>query len=371
MRDYEEGDENGIVELLAHNWKHLKGVERLRYWDWEYRGAPTQAIVKVAVHEGRIVGHYSFLPLIMECGHLTVPGGKAEGGIVHPDYRGVDGLRLLPEGERRTIYDILITETFKTAQKRGLRLLWGFPNKLALKGQVKAGYAHMVTPISSFVLPLDIRKTTRILISHVSRTIGLKGIATFSPERMIGMLTAAKPAGISEEEMGRITIVEGINEIDRLWRAFAGENDFITIQKNPGYLKWRMRDNPILPHKILTAMRQGNPTAYVAFTVVRGRETIEGKIADMMALRGHEHDLRLLLRHAIHSIREERAHLITTWMTRNRHSTIYEKVLSDTGFIDLPVQSLDVLVRGYDLPEDFITKPGNWLITMAFTEGVS
>lgn len=97
LRDYEKGDEESIIELMSPYWRHLACDAAKDRWYWEYAQCPVgHALIKVAEHRGRIIGHYALIPLEMKCGDIILKGARAEGSLVHSDYRGYRASSLFP-----------------------------------------------------------------------------------------------------------------------------------------------------------------------------------------------------------------------------------------------------------------------------------
>src|SRR5439155_11704575 len=113
---------------------------------------PHGALNIVAEHEGRIVGHYALLPLEMKFGEKAILGAKAEGLLVHKDYRGAAGKHFL-EPLRMSVLHGMVTAAFERAEEIGVRLIWGFPNRLALRGQLKSGYRVIAVSGMDLVSP--------------------------------------------------------------------------------------------------------------------------------------------------------------------------------------------------------------------------
>lgn len=371
VRAYEKGDELGIIELMGENWKHLSGENALRNWEWEYRQCCEDSVITVAEHDGKIMGHYSVLPMRMKCGGGNVLGAKAEGSAIHPSYRGKAGAAFLPEKERRNLFSVLINETFDRAHESGVDLMWGFPNKDALKGQVKAGYDHMVSLMSSLILPISIVKTTSALIRRLPGISALRGSPTIwsTPSDKLSRITV--PDRPSEPEVRIVEIRDDLSGLKGLWERFSDENDCVTIERSPDHMRWRTTGNVVLPHRLFAVEKSGEMVGLAAFTVVDNDKTIEGRITDLLGLKDHERELSLLMEGVVRSMKNEKIHILTTRISRNDTSRLNEKVFSESGFLELPRASMDVLVKSYGIPAEYVLKPENWYITNLFSEGVS
>ena len=361
VRGYEEGDEVGIVELMKPYWPHFANGNPLPNWEWEYRKCPYESIVTVAEDMRRIVGHYSVIPMAMKFKDMHLLGGKAEGSAIHPDYRKKGGDESGEGGKE--LFIRLIHETFDSSREKGVRLIWGFPNQKALGGQIRAGYSHLRVPISRFAFPLNLRRVPRTLLSSFRGTPSLR--------RTLRTLSESVPKLLSPDDQPKETDAMGttddVHSIEDLWKSVSEDCDCITLQRAHDYLQWRIIGNRVIPHRMLAFRRDAKVTAYVS---VARRNSSEGVIVDMFALRDGVEDLRILVNHALVTLKSA-CDYVTTWMTRNKLTERYEQVLKSVGFLELPESELDMLVRSFGLPESYSTDPKNWFINPIFTEGIS
>jgi hypothetical protein len=371
FRAYRKGDEIEIVQMLRPYWKHLSGEEGLRNWMWEYEQAPRGTIIKVAEHESGLIGHYALIPLSMKCGEDAILGAKAEGSIVLPGYRGVAGTRFLPEGEKRSIFNLLISEAFETARETGINLIWGFPNKVALGGQVRAGYSHTAMPFSSSILPLNLRNATRAFLSHLRKDFNIKAVADVLFSSLSRTSAFRESTAHSDPGLRVVEIAKESEGVEQLWRSYSKENNCITIERTTPYLRWRMIGNPVVPHTVLATERDNELTGYVATTATEKGKVTEGIIVDMLGLKANQKDLDILLQWAVDSLREKGADFVTAWLVRNRSSTMYREALRGLGFVEFSEPSTDIIIRPFHISKEFSTAPSNWFITKTFTEGVS
>ncbi len=323
----------------------------------------------MAEYDDRIVGHYAVLPMRMKYGRTNVWGGKAEGGIVDSAFRGAEGLRYLPPGETRTVYNILITRTLERARDDGIQLIWGFPNRVAVRGQVKAGYAVLSVPVSRFVLPVRVGPSLKQLardargMKHPLE--GLESLADWT----VRLLVRPEPITAPDAAIQIVDLAQGEGIDAEFWEGYDSETDGITISRNPEYIRWRFSTNPCLLHRVLALRRGGETAAYLAYAVRDQGRGREGRVVDMIARQKGVSDLRILLGQAVQSMQRQGVSFITGWFARNRNMTVYRDALRRQDFLQSSSPSIDVLVKTYDLPEALALDPGSWDLDMAFTEG--
>lgn len=365
IRDIEDGDEPALVRLLSPYWQHLRDEAAFTRWSWEYHEGPHRAVNIVAEHEGRIVGHYALLPLDMKCERERILGAKAEGLVVHSDYRGAAGQRLL-EGPGTSVLHAMVTAAFDRAATMGIRLIWGFPNQPALRGQVKAGYGLIAVRMSHFVVPINLARTARLFLAAKSRPSDLRAAAAAFPRSFDAQREREAPGGPQVE-----SLTDGAAELSRLWSDFDRENDCVTIERSPAYVRWRFSANPVVEHTVLASRKGDRLTAYVATAAIRRRRTVEGRIVDMLGLDANGDDLRHLLIKAVGMLRQQDADFVVAQVTDVGAGVLCRRALSDAGFLPLRRTSIEVLVKTFDLDPGVVTVADRWFITPAFTEGVS
>lgn len=115
IREYQPGDAKKIVSLLSNNTKYLRDEE---YWLWSNRIWPEEdSIVVVAEEEGSVLAHYAILPLTVHIGGRKIEAGLGIHALVDPFARS-----------KVPIFQIT-KRCYKIAKDRGIRLLYGFPNR--------------------------------------------------------------------------------------------------------------------------------------------------------------------------------------------------------------------------------------------------
>lgn len=115
IRAYKPGDAIGICDLLSRYTKYKRDEA---FWLWINRVWPdAPSIVAVAEEENEIVGHYAILPQELSINQKRVMGGLGVHAFVAPPFRNKVPIFAISK------------HCYKLAQKAGLKLVWGFPNK--------------------------------------------------------------------------------------------------------------------------------------------------------------------------------------------------------------------------------------------------
>lgn len=148
VREATPADDEGVNRLFHIVFGFERSAEHFRWKVYENPDGPMVALVAVAGAE--IVGYYGFWPTAMRLGGKRVLGGQALDIMLHPDHRG------LPLALR------LCGECIDLAGRRGMQLLYGLPNVLALKLQVSKLNSDHVGDVPLWVRILDTRESLGI-----------------------------------------------------------------------------------------------------------------------------------------------------------------------------------------------------------------
>ncbi len=382
FRKYKEGDESGIIELMKPYWKHFDSEKAYDFWEWEYKNNPNgQALMLLAEHDGKIVGHYAILPIRMSYDHITINGGKAEGSVVHPEYRGNIAPRFYKKEKDVRIFEKLIHNLFETAEKRQVDLIWGFPNTIALKPQIRTGYHYIPMPITIMILPIDINKAFDKLFSAIKfKTLFILGSKLYYKVMTTSIIHKnlrtdkfwEKFRAENKVLIRELSVSDLDEKIDKFWEKFSIENKCITVERNQKYLGWRFIQDPVIPHKVFVCERNEDITATVVINMLH-QGNVTANIVDIVGLENYETDLHFLLLHVIQILRDEGVTVVETWFGENEQSRKYVRILKKCKFLSIPIKKrlhLIVKILNQNLKKDVIYNMDNWYITMAFTEGV-
>jgi GNAT superfamily N-acetyltransferase len=134
----------GDFGLIRDLYRAVRGANRPEAYDrWRYLASPYgSAPGTLAVAGDRAVGFYVLWPAPLAVGASEIAGAQSMDTMTHPDFRG------------QGIFVALAQACFEIARGRGMRLLYGFPNRESFPGFVRrldwthAGdVPHWVRPI--------------------------------------------------------------------------------------------------------------------------------------------------------------------------------------------------------------------------------
>jgi len=106
-----------------------------------FRNPVGQPVIMVAESAGRIIAHRAFWPIDLHIGDDAVRGAQSIDLMVEAAYRG------------RGVFRELAPASFAVAEQRGLELLYGFPNRDAMRASARLGWNH-IGNVPRFVRPL-------------------------------------------------------------------------------------------------------------------------------------------------------------------------------------------------------------------------
>ncbi|TDM04862.1 MAG: hypothetical protein C4K60_20675 [Ideonella sp. MAG2] len=169
IREATPGDDEGVNRLFQTVFGFERSAEHFR---WKvYDNPDGQMVALVALAADQVVGYYGFWPTGLRLGGKHLLGGQGLDIMLHPDHRG------LPLALR------LCGGCIDLAGQRGMQLLYGLPNALALKLQVSKLNSDHVGDVPLWVRILDHRESLGVP--------GLRGCAV----RALGLLPLRLPHG--------------------------------------------------------------------------------------------------------------------------------------------------------------------------------
>jgi len=378
VRRYKEGDEKTIIELMKPYWKHFNSDKARDFWEWEYMNCPrSQAVILLAEHNGEIIGHYATLPMEMTFEEIIITGGKAEGAVVDPNYRGNIAQKFGFKEKDVRIWGKLTENIFETAKKEHIDMIWGFPSEATVKAHARVGYHFLVFPLTILTLPIDVKKVIHARFAPQIRNKHLLNFLVFVSKiyykfRTMNLFHRTPKVKKNQEiTVRQITGRDLDDRINQFWKRYFAENKCITIKRDQRYISWRFIENPVIPHQVFVCERDNEITGYVVIDIRNGHKT--GNIVDILGLEGHDDDLFLLIEHIIRFLKTKGVISVNVWFAKNRRSEKYIKILKTHGFTALPTKKhkrLVVKILNQNLNKEFVYDLENWYITMAFTEGI-
>jgi GNAT superfamily N-acetyltransferase len=242
IRDYREGDEEGILALRQQVFGDVDQVRRLPgTWRWQFcRNPAGKPIFALAEDRGRIVGQYVVIPTRFSVHGEALTLALSCDTMIHPDYR------------RQGLFIALAQEVYRRMEQEGrMAAVWGFPNQASLTG---------------FTRGLD----WRLLAVYPLRIIPLRPLTLIRTH--LGIKKAPGPGPLKKKGAVRTIpelTVEPVTRFDRayddLWQRRRNLAPIIQI-RDAAYLNWRYTAVPDFGYRPL-AVRSGG--RLLGFMVIR------------------------------------------------------------------------------------------------------
>jgi hypothetical protein len=202
IREYQQGDEYGIVQLF----KSIFGREMtIDEWNWKYIGQGNEKVCSaVMVNEhNHVVGHYGGIPFRMIHYGREMTGIATCDVMIMSQYRGI--------GRLKKLHDFFVDSHVRN----GVTMFYGFPTeKTLLLPLEKKGLYERVEPVLEATKNLDAHKDR---INLLYRLVHL----SFDDQR-----------------------------IDDIWVSVR-ENFELAVIRDRDYFDWRYKRNPLFSYEIL------------------------------------------------------------------------------------------------------------------------
>jgi GNAT superfamily N-acetyltransferase len=343
-------------------------------WDepflkWKYLQNPVNPFYGVVAEaDGKVLGCYGNIPVLIKAGAEVVTGAQA-----------VD-LAVAPEARRHGLFVKMAQQTYQQMDKDGVWLDYAFPNP--------ASQAGFVTRLNWTPVGLAPRYIKIIDPKAITVSKGLSGLAAQALARGLAKL----PVHASWHSKRPPAEAPGIEvhpadsfdpRADRLWEQAAA--DFpLTVRRDAAYLNWRYVDNPQKQYQILLAERgsgNANPPDLAGYCVLSFKDRTSqsaAALAELLLAPGETSAGLALLAQATAQAQEAGCAQIWCWMLPQH--TFYTCLLRLSGFHHLSSRNRTIarLFPGFlSSTTPFIirlnpgfqssidpTRLGNWYVTM-------
>lgn len=319
LRRYQPGDEIGITELLSATfgkWHDLK------YWNWWYKRNPAGTpIIWVAEFDGKIIGHYGIIPLVMKVGSSYVTGSFASDGATHPDYRGMG------------VMSSILNRLFLDAAESKISFTCGFASS---RLWFYRRYER-IGRISRMILMARVLNW-EATIASISRNSMLSHV----PGKVLDKI-------LTPTHHNRNLTIERVvlfdERIDYFWNKIS-QTFGIIVKRDRNYLNWRYVNHPQIPYVIYQAVRNGRVMGYCVLSEQERNNLKLGVIADMVGFGGHSEALECLMGRALHHFEEIGVDAAACLMSGGHP---YLAMFARAGFIPYP-RWHEILYASVNLP---------------------
>jgi len=347
MRDYHEGDEEGIFELLKAVYperEHDYG-RWLRWWRWMYKDNPAgPGRIGIAEHNNKIVGHYAIVPLRLSIMGKTVLASQALDGLTHPDYR------------RTKIFETLVRKVHADGARDGIRIVYGFPNQFSRAGLVGKLDWFDIANMQLMLKVINWKDAIGLLAKNQYLGSIFSPIASLLCDKTL--LRRKRPNVAEGLTVKEVTSFD--ERLDILWSKVA--NQFhIMVLRDDAYLRWRY-GAPETNYSIFIAEKDSEVLGYLVLKYMNMTDNgiKVGIIFDMVAQ--SKDVLDPLIRKLISACQQNKVALIQYQLRVNK---VYRRVLKRNGFISLPFSKgshFCAYSTRTDIAQQFLRNPDNWFV---------
>jgi GNAT superfamily N-acetyltransferase len=255
IRDYEDADEPGVLQLLtATLGAGPTGGRTTEFWHWKHIFNPFgRSPMLVAEDGGRIVGLRAFMRWEFHAGGGVIRAARAVDTATHPDYQG------------RGLFSRM-TSLALDRLREDTQLIFNTPNDKSLPGYLKLGWQKVGA------VPIRVR---------VRRPFAfIRGMA----RRRSGPWPADRPPVAAEEAHAALKDHASISAL--IERREPTGHDRLATPLSAGFLAWRYGMAPGLDYKIVME-REGERLRGIAIFRVRSRGgSWESTVAELLVEKG-------------------------------------------------------------------------------------
>jgi hypothetical protein len=345
-RQYEKGDETGIVKLLVSvfdSWPQFNlESQPLDHWRWKYeRDHINQKVIAISESDGRIVGVNHAFPVNIKIGEAMTSCYQATDLAIHPDYRGMKLYPKMSEIKTR------LHNEYNSSLNYGVT---GNPRVIA--ASIKAGRLGFPKQIASLLSINDVDLHYEIINVKYPEIVK-KGVKVLQSVKRI-----ARPRF---REVIHSQVVHKFDyRYSSFWNQIRREYDFI-IERSPEYLNLRYCDPRGGDYHIKSIEEAGEILGYIVLRINRyNQEYPEGHVVDFLTYPDRLDVAESLLSDAISFFQGNNINSIRYWVVA-KHP--YEELFKRFGFINTRKQlrvNLHPMNNGSDWAV-FMNAPANRL----------
>lgn len=314
FREYEDGDENRIVELFdlvfkTGPWKDLE-YSHIDHWKWRYLENPLGLIcIMVAEHEGNIIGASHIMFRELKLGKNVIIHSTGSGSAIHPDFRKQGIFNKLKEKQEQII------EKLSVSYREGVST-----NPILMKRNIRYNKTKFPHDLIELIKTNNIEK-------HLNQIRSSKGQYLRDKLQTITKTKDFQPTDN--------TTIEKINRFnsrfDDLWKNVAPGYIRI-INRTSDYLNWRYADKRGGNYETFAAFEGNDLKGYIILRTRKIEETYPpkgGYIVDLITLHDRFDVANHLINHALKIFEQDNVEDVRYWGIKGNP---YSVLLTNKGF---------------------------------------
>lgn len=318
------------------------------YYEWKYYKNPVQMSEMCLVEDNdKIVGMTGIAPKYMKILNQRIISAELCDGFTDPNYQG------------QGIFSTLLRNILERSLEKGINIIYGTPNKLALPVEKKAGYEIIpYLRLKNFIKPINIKQTLELKIKNkllISLLVPLLNLIYCNFFKM-------KRAKYLNNKIKIRKIVGFDIRIDNFFDNVSKNYDII-LERNKKYLNWRYIENPD-NYNIFLAKDNDKILGYIITKTGSFSNLKVGYIVDFLTINNKVVFYNLLFE-VFREFYEKNVDLVSCWAIKN---SFYAKVLLRKGF--LPLKNIPVIIYKNEFGRRIIHKNFKWHFTMADSDNI-
>jgi len=342
IRAYKEGDEKGIFRLdkAVHPSEASDLEQWMRWWQWMYKKNPHGAAkIWLADYNGTIVGQYPLIFMKMKIGNEILRVSQNIDLMTHPNYR------------YQGMFSKLERHALDEAEREGIYITIGFPNKAAYPGHIKSGWFD----IGTIRLMLKTLNWRNVLKAHVRNKYLLMLLAIGTSLISKGFFRT-RSSHIEGLTISQVPCFD--DRIDDFWDRISNQYKIMVV-RDKDYLNWRY-GTPDVSYSIFVAEKGREILGYLVLRYFQQEDIRVARIFDIAAQ--SEEIIHCLVSKAVEYCEQQQADLIYYAMIANK---TYLRTLRKNGFFSLPFRNGGQFCAYSSSPHisrAFLQDHRNWLV---------
>jgi len=311
---FKQKDLPAIGLFFKELYKNQGAYGNMGFFHWKIVDNYIQpGIINLIKDGNKIASTTSVTPKLLVCKGEEIKVAEIGDTYTHPDYW------------RQGMFSLLINQTRKDAEKKGINFVYGTPNKLSLPGYQKKANFNIIQNlhVRSLIFPVNIKPNIQkrshwIPGSIIGSIVSIFSYFYFKIKNIFFFLD-------------KTLVVEEINQVPHDWSNFWNqakqEFEFI-INRDAKAMVWRYLDNPN-KYKLILLRKKKTLVGYMVYRLINDDIFKNIMIADYLTLPGEENAIYVGINHIINNAFKIGVNQVGLWCVEDGS---YFKLLKKKGF---------------------------------------
>lgn len=325
IRDYKDGDEVQIIDVLSKSFKKWPGIDisvsKLDHWKWKFQDDPVgTSLIMVIEDSGKIVG----------CWHRII----SKININNHELIAAQGadIAILPEYQGKGLSSKLRMKVYELEEKGKIDFTYGFTSHpKILMTAYKGKQVKLPGVITEYIKINDINKYIMINNKPFLKTF----LYYYLSHQLNKFTNLMNKKNIENCDIKKIDLFD--ENINKFYNKIIKKYGFITI-KDKKYLNWRYCDYRSAKYNIFTLLHNEEIMGYAIISI----KDNEGYIVELLSSDDDENIYSCLINECIKYFDENKINVIRYLITENHP---YATFIQKYGFVN---NHADRFINYYD-----------------------